>query len=78
MYASFEAVRAFITTDAAKESDAGRETDVGNASERIPQDRPVSGVKLGLSYQINIVLPETENIAVFNAIFKSLRDNLLR
>ena len=33
---------------------------------------------LGLSYQINVVLPETENIAVFNAIFRSLRDNLLR
>ena len=33
---------------------------------------------LGLSYHINVVLPETENIAVFNAIFRSLRDNLLR
>ncbi|TCN32491.1 DUF5343 domain-containing protein [Sinorhizobium americanum] len=78
MYATFEAVRAFITADVVKESDAGRETEVGNAAERITQDRPVDGVKLGLSYQINIVLPETENIAVFNAIFKSLRDNLLR
>lgn len=78
MYASFEAVRTFITADVAKESDAGRENDAGNTSERIPNDRPIDGVKLGLSYQINIVLPETENIAVFNAIFKSLRDNLLR
>lgn len=78
MYASFEAIRAFITGDVAKESDAARETDVGNSSERLSQERPVDGVKLGLSYQINIVLPETENIAVFNAIFKSLRDNLLR
>ncbi|WP_054308274.1 DUF5343 domain-containing protein [Mesorhizobium sp. 1M-11] len=78
MYASFEAVRAFITSDVVKEADAGRETDVGQTSERILQDRPIDGVKLGLSYQINIVLPETENIAVFNAIFKSLRDNLLR
>ncbi len=78
MYASFEAVRVFITADVAKDSDAHRETDVGNAFERMPQDPPVGGVKLGLSYQINIVLPETENIAVFNAIFKSLRDNLLR
>ena len=33
---------------------------------------------LGLSYHINVVLPETENIAVFNAIFRSLRENLLK
>ncbi len=34
--------------------------------------------KLGLSYHINIVLPETKDIAVFNAIFQSLKQNLLR
>jgi hypothetical protein len=34
--------------------------------------------KLGFSYNINLVLPKTNDIAVFNAIFKSLRDNLLR
>jgi hypothetical protein len=33
---------------------------------------------LGLSYVINLVLPKTDDPAVFNAIFKSLRDNLLR
>lgn len=36
------------------------------------------GEALGLSYQINIVLPETANIDVFNSIFKSLRENLLK
>ncbi len=35
-------------------------------------------VKLNLSYSINLVLPKTEDISVFNAIFKSLRENLLR
>jgi len=34
--------------------------------------------KFGLSYTINLNLPATPDIAVFNAIFKSLRDNLLR
>lgn len=34
--------------------------------------------KLGLSYTINLNLPATTDIEVFNAIFKSLRDNLLR
>lgn len=33
---------------------------------------------IGISYQFNIVLPESTNIEVFNSIFKSLRDNLLR
>lgn len=34
--------------------------------------------KLGLSYTINLNLPATKDIEVFNAIFKSLRENLLR
>jgi hypothetical protein len=34
--------------------------------------------RLGLSYTINLNLPATTEIEVFNAIFKSLRDNLLR
>lgn len=35
-------------------------------------------IPLGLSYQINIVLPETTNSEVFDAIFQSLRQHLLR
>lgn len=33
---------------------------------------------LGLSYTINLNLPATSDIAVFDAIFKSLRENLLK
>jgi hypothetical protein len=33
---------------------------------------------LGLAYHFNIVLPETTNIEVFNSIFKSLKENLLK
>ena len=33
--------------------------------------------KLGLNYTINLQLPATSDIAVFNAIFKSLREHLL-
>lgn len=36
-----------------------------------------SGRGVGLVYNINIVLPETTNVEVFNAIFKSLKGNLL-
>jgi Family of unknown function (DUF5343) len=37
-----------------------------------------SDVDLRLSYNINLVLPKTEDPAVFNAIFRALRENLLR
>jgi hypothetical protein len=34
--------------------------------------------KLGISYTINLNLPPTTDIEVFNAIFKALRENLLK
>jgi hypothetical protein len=34
--------------------------------------------KFNLAYNINIVLPETSDLRVLNAIFKSLKENLLR
>jgi len=39
-----------------------------------------TGVKvrtIGLNYTINLVLPKTDDPAIFNAIFKSLKENLL-
>ena len=33
---------------------------------------------LGLNYTINLVLPKTDDPAIYNAIFKSLRENLLK
>jgi hypothetical protein len=36
------------------------------------------GVGLNLSYTINLNLPPTTDVAVFNAIFKSLKENLLK
>jgi len=36
------------------------------------------GVGMNLAYTINLNLPATSDIAVFNAIFKSLRENLLQ
>jgi hypothetical protein len=39
-----------------------------------------SGVNtnVGLSYHINIVIPETSNVAVLNAIFRAVKENLLK
>lgn len=50
----------------AKESKAA----VGDVDSRVP-------VKAGFHYNIQIHLPATTDISVYNAIFKSLRDNLL-
>jgi|SRR4051812_10530181 hypothetical protein len=44
------------------------------AEKGIPKGR----VGLNLGYTINLNLPATSDISVFNAIFKSLKDNLLR
>ena len=44
----------------------------------IRQNALSTSPELGISYHINIVLPETSNIDVLNAIFRSLKDNLLK
>ncbi len=40
-------------------------------------DKGVARRNIGFSYTINLNLPETTDIDVFNAIFKALRENLL-
>lgn len=44
----------------------------------IQQIQPSKKVGLNLSYTINLNLPATSDVAVFNAIFKSLKENLLK
>jgi len=41
-------------------------------------ERPSEGLGINLSYTINLNLPPSTDIAVFNAIFKALRENLLK
>ena len=45
----------------------------------VPSDpgKTIKKLNLGLSYTINLVLPKTDDPAVYNAIFKSLKENLL-
>ena len=56
------------TDEESTEKTGGASIDAENSDE----------VDLRLSYTINLVLPKTDDPAVFNAIFRSLRDNLLR
>lgn len=50
----------------------------GEAASPPPSSSSSDKVGLNLSYTINLNLPATSDIAVFNAIFKSLKENLLR
>lgn len=50
-------------------------------SRQYPPQPPTNGkedLRFGISYTINLNLPATTEIEVFNAIFKSLKENLLK
>jgi hypothetical protein len=75
---TFQAIRGFIDNN--KLSDEESERPVRQESSQSPDEvRNFEGGKreIALKYEINVVLPETTNSQVFNAIFKSLKDNLL-
>jgi hypothetical protein len=83
IYGTFDALRSFMpqgyqgaaeTKDS--KSDVQSSKDENSGGRTIDDDQGVKN--FGLSYHINIVLPETKDVAVFNAIFQSLRQNLLR
>lgn len=56
-------------------------TPAAQTSMNWPGTRPIAStdnVELRVGYTINLNLPETNDPEVFNAIFKALRDNLLK
>lgn len=80
--ASFKTLKEFCTFDKELESglDLIQEQNIESAMQNIsipPQSMSNNGVGLNLSYTINLNLPATSDISVFNAIFKSLKENLL-
>ncbi|MGJ3264547.1 MAG: DUF5343 domain-containing protein [Salinarimonas sp.] len=71
---TFKLIQAYITNVEAAEA----ETSPPQAEEKSSETgRMHSAGRLGLQYNINVVLPETTNVEVFNAIFRSLRNNLI-
>lgn len=77
---TFEALKSFADFDAAPDSGAGP----GDAEERVDSGvsgsngaRDAIGLPLRFGYTININLPDTNDITVFNAIFKSMKEHLL-
>lgn len=76
---SFKAVKAlaeFDGVDAPEEGGPDAPLDEANQVHSEHEHPPLR--KMGLSYTINLNLPATSDIAVFNAIFKSLKDHILR
>ncbi|MDE5436351.1 DUF5343 domain-containing protein [Elizabethkingia meningoseptica] len=45
--------------------------------ETVSQAIPKRKTSLGINYTINLVLPKTDDPSIYNAIFKSLKENLL-
>lgn len=76
---SFKALRGFADFDAKEEAegDLFEEEEVAVPKKKVTGDAKEPSVNLKLGYTINLNLPATSDIAVFNAIFKSLRDHLL-
>jgi hypothetical protein len=60
----------------------GKASDVIVLDKKVEAPPPPPPVReqagLNLSYTINLNLPETTDVEVFNAIFRSLKENLLK
>jgi hypothetical protein len=74
---SFKALKAFAKFDGETPEEEAKDFEE-DGEEQKTEEEGISRPRLGLSYTINLNLPATSDIAVFNAIFKSLREHLLR
>lgn len=78
---TFNAIKSFVTPDASANSQS---VETPKIEEQPNNDRQLGNGELEssggirLSYNINIVLPETSDLNVLNAIFRSIRENLMR
>ena len=78
---SFNAVNEYADFDSSGMETIVREDGVESTTSHNKEldDDPVSPLSnIGLSYTINLNLPATSDIAVFDAIFRSLKENILK
>jgi hypothetical protein len=79
---TFNVVRNYVTAGTEVLSDsteAEGPQEEQRAAERLSQnERSNEPGGIRLAYNINIVLPETSDLSVLNAIFRSIKENLLR
>lgn len=78
---SFKALKAFAKFGDEAEAASSAVPSGQDVAEEAPSTAATAAgaqLRLGLSYTINLNLPATSDITVFNAIFKSLREHLLK
>lgn len=77
---TYEALKQFANFDKSlKDLDKSLSTDIKQGNDKKEGEfKEYSDIDMNLNYTINLVLPKTDDISVFNAIFKSLKENLLR
>lgn len=76
---SFKALKTFADFGQAAAGDVEDDNEVGGGGEEIGgRGDGVTHARINLGYTINLHLPATSDISVFNAIFKSLREHLLK
>ncbi|MGH6835512.1 MAG: DUF5343 domain-containing protein [Methylocella sp.] len=72
---TFNIIKSYIgTATLTDDSQTANDSSIIDPTENSSDAKP----NVGLSYHINIVIPETSNVAVLNAIFRALKENLLR
>lgn len=67
----------FEGADAAKKKKEDQAPDITKSLVKYEPERKQSGRDIRIGYTININLPETTNVEVYNAIFASIKQNLL-
>lgn len=72
---SFKALKAYANFDGTAAAQPDEDEKPADEVLQLPSAGQLPGVNLG--YTINLHLPPTSDVAVFNAIFKSLREHLL-
>ena len=75
---SFKACKQLADFDAADAKDEGKVEPLDISKSIVKHEpKPSHKSELRLAYTINVNLPETTNVEVYNAIFSAIRSNLL-
>ena len=78
---TFNVIKSYIA-NGFNHADLGGQNEVAAiANEQASAEADVNGTSIrgfGIAYNINILVPETSDLVVLNAIFRSVRENLLR
>ena len=82
IYSSFKNAREYADFEATPTKTEAKKVEKQKSTTKpIEHKNPIkedtSKLNLGLNYTINLVLPKTDDPAIYDAIFKSLKENLL-